>query len=61
MLQLTWSVFFSVGLETWFPVLQGIADKGFSGHPLFPSIEFLQQATGIEVRYNSHIKREEVC
>jgi len=23
----------AVRLETWLPILQGIADKGFSGHP----------------------------
>jgi hypothetical protein len=33
---------FQVGLETWLPILQGIADKGFSGHLPYPQRLFLQ-------------------
>ena len=33
---------FSVELETWLPILQGIADKGFSEHPPCLQRFFLQ-------------------
>jgi hypothetical protein len=38
---------FSVELETWLPILQGIADEGFSGHPPFL---YLQGSCNLQVK-----------